>query len=85
MGVILRLSLEQISNLRISIVSSITQGIRVAIANHPDLLLLDTDVIEVEQLPTIRALPDLQRVPIDQVITSLTFSSLPLLVGASNA
>ncbi len=63
MGVILRLSLEQISNVRTSVVSSVTQAVDLAVASHPDLLLLDTDAVEEEQLLTLRAIPVLQRIP----------------------
>ncbi len=64
MAVILRFSLKQINNLYISVVSSITQGVQVAMANHPDLLLVDTDTLEEHQLFTLRASPVLQPVPI---------------------
>ena len=64
MGVILRLSLNQITYIETSIVSSITQGISIATAIHPDLLVLDADTIEEEPIFTLRAVPVLQEIPI---------------------
>ncbi|ESA34202.1 chemotaxis protein [Leptolyngbya sp. Heron Island J] len=63
MEVILRLSLELIANAHISTVSTITQAIGIATVYQPDLLLLDTDVIQEYQLFVLRSVPVLRQTP----------------------
>ena len=64
MEVILRLSLASITNVHISTVSTIDQGIGIAAVYYPDLLLLDTDAIQEYQLFVLRSVPVLQQTPI---------------------
>ena len=64
MEVILRLSLASITNVHISTVSTIDQGMGIAAVYYPDLLLLDTDAIQEYQLFVLRSVPVLQQTPI---------------------
>ena len=64
MEVILRLSLASITNVHVSTVSTIDQGIGIAAVYYPDLLLLDTDAIQEYQLFVLRSVPVLQQTPI---------------------
>ena len=63
MEVILRLSLASITNVHISTVSTIAQGVGIAAVYYPDLLLLDTDALQEYQLVVLRSVPVLQQTP----------------------